>query len=52
MQLEAEQLVQRLKPLFDENFERFGELGAAVSVWQNGKPVVDLNGGLDRKSVV
>ena len=45
MQLETGQLLQRLKPLFDENFERFGELGAAVSVWQNGKPLTDLYGG-------
>jgi CubicO group peptidase (beta-lactamase class C family) len=45
MQLETRQLVRRLKPLFDENFERFGELGAAVSVWQNGKPLIDLYGG-------
>ena len=45
MQLEAGQVIQRLKPLFDENFERFGELGAAVSVWQNGKPLIDLCGG-------
>jgi CubicO group peptidase (beta-lactamase class C family) len=45
MQLEAGQLLQRLKPLFQENFEKFGELGAAVSVWQNGRPVVDLYGG-------
>jgi len=45
MQLEAGQLLQRLKPLFDENFEKFGELGAAVSVWQNGKPFADLYGG-------
>ena len=45
MQLETGQVLQRLKPLFDENFERFGELGAAVSVWQNGKPIVDLYGG-------
>jgi CubicO group peptidase (beta-lactamase class C family) len=45
MQLESSQLLQRLKPLFRENFEKFGELGAAVSVWQNGKPVVDLYGG-------
>jgi CubicO group peptidase (beta-lactamase class C family) len=44
MQLETGHLVQRLKPLFDENFEKFGELGAAVSVWQNGKPIVDLYG--------
>jgi CubicO group peptidase (beta-lactamase class C family) len=45
MQLESGQLLQRLKPLFQENFEKFGELGAAVSVWQNGKPVLDLYGG-------
>jgi CubicO group peptidase (beta-lactamase class C family) len=45
MQLEAGQVLQRLKPLFDENFERFGELGAAVSVWQNGKPLIDIYGG-------
>ena len=45
MQLESSQLLQRLKPLFHENFETFGELGAAVSVWQNGKPIIDLYGG-------
>ena len=45
MQLEAGQLLQRLKPLFRENFEKFGELGAAVSVWQNGRPILDLCGG-------
>src|SRR5438093_4694768 len=50
MQLESSQLLQRLKPLFQENFEKFGELGAAVSVWQNGKPIVDLCGGFrDRR---
>jgi CubicO group peptidase (beta-lactamase class C family) len=45
MQFETGEVLQRLKPLFDENFERFGELGAAVSVWQNGKPIIDLCGG-------
>ncbi len=45
MQLESGQLLQRLKPLFQENFEKFGELGAAVSVRQNGKPIIDLYGG-------
>ena len=45
MQLESGQLLQRLKPLFQENFEKLGELGAAVSVWQNGKLFVDLYGG-------
>jgi CubicO group peptidase (beta-lactamase class C family) len=45
MQLDPEKLRQRLQPLFQENFEKFGELGAAVSVWQNGKPLIDLYGG-------
>jgi CubicO group peptidase (beta-lactamase class C family) len=45
MRLDSEKLRQRLKPLFQENFDKLGELGAAVSVWQNGKPVVDLHGG-------
>src|SRR5881396_1915875 len=45
MQLEASRVLQRLKPLFRENFEKFGELGAAVSVWQNGKPIIELCGG-------
>ena len=45
MQLESSEVLQRLKPLFQENFEKLGELGAAVSVWQNGKPIIDLYGG-------
>jgi CubicO group peptidase (beta-lactamase class C family) len=45
MQLDTERLRERLKLPFRENFERFGELGAAVSIWQNGKPIVDLYGG-------
>jgi CubicO group peptidase (beta-lactamase class C family) len=45
VQLQSSQVLQRLKPLFQENFEKLGELGAAVSVWQNGKPIVDLYGG-------
>jgi CubicO group peptidase (beta-lactamase class C family) len=45
MQLQSSGLLQRLKPLFQENFETFGELGAAVSVWQNGKPIIDFYGG-------
>jgi CubicO group peptidase (beta-lactamase class C family) len=45
MQLDLEILLQRLKPLFEENFEKLGELGAAFSVWQNGKPLIDLYGG-------
>jgi CubicO group peptidase (beta-lactamase class C family) len=45
MQFEPERVREGLKPLFRENFEKFGELGAAVSIWQNGKPVVDLYGG-------
>jgi len=43
--LDAEELKNRIAPLFEENFTRFGEIGATVSIWQNGKPVVDLCGG-------
>ena len=45
MQFGADDLRQRLEPVFRNNFERFGELGAAVSIWQDGKPIVDLHGG-------
>ena len=45
MKLTPNDLKKRIAPLFQENFMRFGELGAAVSVWQNGKPIVDLYGG-------
>jgi CubicO group peptidase (beta-lactamase class C family) len=45
MQLDADRLRQKLTLLFLENFEKFGELGAAISIWQDGKPVVDLYGG-------
>jgi CubicO group peptidase (beta-lactamase class C family) len=37
--------LDRLASLFEENFTGFGELGAAVSIWKNGKPILDLNGG-------
>jgi CubicO group peptidase (beta-lactamase class C family) len=36
---------EQLAALFEENFTRFGELGAAVSIWQHGKPIVELHGG-------
>ncbi len=50
MKLNAEELHSRIEPLFRENFSRFGELGAAVSIWQNGEPILDLHGGFrDRK---
>jgi CubicO group peptidase (beta-lactamase class C family) len=45
MQLRRDELQARLDPLFHENFERFGELGAAVSVWQDGKSLLDFWGG-------
>ena len=43
--MNSNQLRERIEPLFRENFSRFGELGAAVSIWQNGKPIFDLHGG-------
>ena len=45
MQLDAAELRQRFEPLVRENFDKSGELGAAISVWQHGKPIVDLHGG-------
>ena len=45
MKLHADTLRERIAPLFQENFQRFGELGAALSIWQNGEPVLDLHGG-------
>src|SRR5438270_6831097 len=45
MQLDADELKQRLEPLFLENFLKFGELGAAISVWQGGQRIIDLEGG-------
>ncbi|HEX8679781.1 MAG TPA: serine hydrolase domain-containing protein [Chthoniobacterales bacterium] len=45
MPLDAARTREKIEALFEENFARFGELGAAVSVWQNGAPVIDLHGG-------
>ncbi|HWY52220.1 MAG TPA: serine hydrolase domain-containing protein [Chthoniobacterales bacterium] len=45
MQLNTDELRERLTPLFQENFEKFGELGAAISVWQNGKELLELHAG-------
>lgn len=45
MPLEPDALRQKLEPLFQENFDKLGELGAAVSVWQNGEAIADLYGG-------
>ena len=41
----VDDLARRIKPLFEENFSRFGELGAAVSIWRDGRSVLDLHGG-------
>ena len=50
MRLNTEELHSRIEPLFLENFSQFSELGAAVSIWQNGEPILDLHGGFrDRK---
>ncbi|HEV8184840.1 MAG TPA: serine hydrolase domain-containing protein, partial [Chthoniobacterales bacterium] len=45
MELEAAKLKERLEPLFKENFRKRGELGAAISVWQHGRSLLDLHGG-------
>jgi CubicO group peptidase (beta-lactamase class C family) len=38
-------LKQRLEKAFAENFEKGGELGAAVAIWQDGRPVIEKAGG-------
>ena len=43
--LQADDLAARLEPLFQENFTRFGELGAALSIWQEGRSILELRGG-------
>jgi CubicO group peptidase (beta-lactamase class C family) len=45
MEIDPERLRQRLEPLFRENFEKWGELGAAISIWQDGEEIVDFHGG-------
>jgi CubicO group peptidase (beta-lactamase class C family) len=45
MALCADDIAARIRPLFAENFARLGELGAALSIWQNGAPVLELEGG-------
>ncbi|MFL6539991.1 MAG: serine hydrolase domain-containing protein [Chthoniobacterales bacterium] len=45
MQLDRDELTARITPLFEENFSHFGELGAAVSIWQHGAAVLELHGG-------
>ncbi|MDB4657264.1 beta-lactamase family protein [Verrucomicrobiales bacterium] len=35
----------KIEELFNENFEKYGELGASVSIWTYGEEVISLNGG-------
>ena len=49
MKLSAAKL-SKIEALFRENFERRGELGASVSIWNEGREVVSLAGGfVDRQ---
>lgn len=45
MQLSADEFERRLQALFEENFKTLGDLGAAISLWQDGEPLLDLHGG-------
>lgn len=45
MALRSDDLAARLEPIFAKNFSQFGELGAAISIWQNGQPILELHGG-------
>jgi CubicO group peptidase (beta-lactamase class C family) len=45
MQLTADALQERLGPLLEDNFKKLGDLGAAISLWKDGEPLLDLHGG-------
>jgi CubicO group peptidase (beta-lactamase class C family) len=45
MQIDSTELREQIGSLFRQNFESFGELGAAVSIWQNGKAIINLEDG-------
>jgi CubicO group peptidase (beta-lactamase class C family) len=45
MRIDPAELRERIAPLFEENFVTRSELGAAISIWQNGEPLLDLHGG-------
>jgi CubicO group peptidase (beta-lactamase class C family) len=42
---DSDQIVRSLESRFRENFEKFGDLGAAVSFWKDGREIADLFGG-------
>jgi CubicO group peptidase (beta-lactamase class C family) len=42
-----------VRQVFEENFSQWGEIGASVSVWIEGKEVLGLGGGFqDREQTV
>jgi len=41
--------IAKIETLFRENFERRGELGASLSIWENGREVISLAGGFADK---
>ena len=43
--MDADLLREKIEPLFEQNFATRGELGAAISIWRNGEPLLDLRGG-------
>ena len=49
VKLNAQELHNRIEFLFHENFTHLNELGAALSIWQNGEPILDLHGGFKDK---
>jgi CubicO group peptidase (beta-lactamase class C family) len=40
-----ERAAEKIARLFEENFRTFGELGASVSIWREGREIVSLAGG-------
>jgi CubicO group peptidase (beta-lactamase class C family) len=42
---DLQHLEERLQPLFRQNFQENGDLGAAISLWHRAEPLLDLAGG-------
>jgi CubicO group peptidase (beta-lactamase class C family) len=45
MSLDRDRLRENITQMFQDNFVARGELGAALSIWHNGEPLLDLHGG-------
>ncbi|MDQ6808905.1 MAG: beta-lactamase family protein [Verrucomicrobiota bacterium] len=45
MDFDRRYLDRRISALFEENFTQRGDLGAAVAIWHNAEPLLEIHGG-------